>query len=256
MSHKYYFLVGPNSTTNLEAPSTLFIYETENNDTEGKYTAYSGDKENEEYWNRWLERQYFRPHAFANRFGYSAVEAGPLKGEDHFQELLREVGIVNRDTVKGKVLAWVETTTKDFLSNAPTIEFKEGGYTKPELRERIKNRIMAGSKGGNPGQWSARKAQLLALEYRKAGGGYTGKPRKTQRSLKKWTREKWTTSDGKPAIRKGGTRRYLPASAWSRLTPAQRTATNRKKIQGSNRGNQFVGNTEKAKNAGRNARKT
>ena len=256
MSHKYYFLVGPNSITDFEAPSTLFIYETENNDTEGKYTAYSGDKENEEYWNRWLERQYFRPHVFANRFGYSAVEAGPLKGEEHFQELLREAGIINRDTVKGKVLAWVDTTTKDFLSNAPTIEFKEGGYTKPELRERIKNRIMAGSKGGNPGQWSARKAQLLALEYRKAGGGYTGKPRKTQRSLKKWTREKWTTSDGKPAIRKGGTRRYLPASAWSRLTPAQRSATNRKKIQGSNRGNQFVGNTEKAKNAGRNARKT
>jgi hypothetical protein len=95
MSHKYFFLVGPNSTTDFEAPPTLFIYETENNDTEGKYTAYSGDETNQEYWNRWLERQYFRPHAFANRFGYSAVEAGPLKGEEHFQELLREAGIVN-----------------------------------------------------------------------------------------------------------------------------------------------------------------
>ena len=255
MSSKYYFLIGPNSVDS-DAPSTLFIYETENNDTEGKYAVYHRDEKRQNYWEKWLEQDYFTPSQFASRFGYSNVDAGPLKGEDHFQELLREAGIVNRDTVKGKVLAWVETTTKDFLSNAPTIEFKEGGYTKPELRERIKNRIMAGSKGGNPGQWSARKAQLLALEYRKAGGGYTGKPRKTQRSLKKWTREKWTTSDGKPAIRKGGTRRYLPASAWSRLTPAQRTATNRKKIQGSNRGNQFVGNTEKAKNAGRNARKT
>ena len=47
-------------------------------------------------------------------------------------------------------------------------------YTKPELRERIKNRVMAGSKGGKPGQWSARKAQLVALEYKKAGGGYSG----------------------------------------------------------------------------------
>ena len=45
-------------------------------------------------------------------------------------------------------------------------------YTKPEARERIKNRIMAGSKGGNPGQWSARKAQMLAVEYKKKGGGY------------------------------------------------------------------------------------
>jgi len=47
-----------------------------------------------------------------------------------------------------------------------------GNYTKPELRKRLFNRIKAGSKGGNSGQWSARKAQLLASEYKKAGGGY------------------------------------------------------------------------------------
>ena len=47
-----------------------------------------------------------------------------------------------------------------------------GNYTKPELRKRIFNRIKAGSKGGKPGQWSARKAQMLALRYKKAGGGY------------------------------------------------------------------------------------
>jgi len=45
-------------------------------------------------------------------------------------------------------------------------------YSKPELRENIKDRVMAGSKGGKPGQWSARKAQLVAQEYKKAGGGY------------------------------------------------------------------------------------
>lgn len=48
-----------------------------------------------------------------------------------------------------------------------------GNYTKPSMRKRLFNRIKAGSKGGNPGQWSARKAQLLASEYKKAGGGYT-----------------------------------------------------------------------------------
>lgn len=48
-----------------------------------------------------------------------------------------------------------------------------GNYTKPGLRKRIFNRIKAGTKGGNAGQWSARKAQLLASEYKKAGGGYT-----------------------------------------------------------------------------------
>ena len=48
-----------------------------------------------------------------------------------------------------------------------------GNYTKPTMRKRLFNIIKAGSKGGNPGQWSARKAQLLANNYKKAGGGYT-----------------------------------------------------------------------------------
>ena len=47
-----------------------------------------------------------------------------------------------------------------------------GVYTKPTLRKQIFERIKAGSKGGSPGQWSARKAQLLAVEYKKSGGGY------------------------------------------------------------------------------------
>jgi hypothetical protein len=47
-----------------------------------------------------------------------------------------------------------------------------GNYTKPELRKRLFNKIKAGTKGGDPGEWSARKAQLLASEYKKAGGGY------------------------------------------------------------------------------------
>jgi hypothetical protein len=68
-------------------------------------------------------------------------------------------------------------------------------YTKPELRERIKSRITAGSKGGKPGQWSARKAQLVASEYKKAGGGYKGGEGKSQKSLKKWGKEDWQTKD-------------------------------------------------------------
>jgi len=47
-----------------------------------------------------------------------------------------------------------------------------GNYTKPGMRKSLFNKIKAGSKGGNPGQWSARKAQLLAVQYKKAGGGY------------------------------------------------------------------------------------
>jgi hypothetical protein len=68
-------------------------------------------------------------------------------------------------------------------------------YTKPELRERIKNRIMESSKGGKPGQWSARRSQLLAQEYEKAGGEYKGGKGEKQKSLEKWTEEKWSTKD-------------------------------------------------------------
>ena len=47
-----------------------------------------------------------------------------------------------------------------------------GNYTKPTMRKRLFNKIKAGSKGGAPGQWSARKAQMLARQYKAAGGGY------------------------------------------------------------------------------------
>ena len=51
---------------------------------------------------------------------------------------------------------------------------ESGNYTKPTLRKRLFERIKAGSKGGKPGQWSARKAQMLAKAYKAAGGGYRG----------------------------------------------------------------------------------
>tara|TARA_R100000541_G_C1839308_1_gene75631 strand:- start:180 stop:461 length:282 start_codon:yes stop_codon:yes gene_type:complete len=47
-----------------------------------------------------------------------------------------------------------------------------GNYTKPTMRKNIFNRIKAGTKGGNAGQWSARKAQMVAKAYKSAGGGY------------------------------------------------------------------------------------
>ena len=68
-------------------------------------------------------------------------------------------------------------------------------YKRQALRERIKKRITAGSKGGKPGQWSARKAQMVAAAYKKAGGGYKGGQGKKQKDLKKWGKEKWMTKD-------------------------------------------------------------
>ena len=49
---------------------------------------------------------------------------------------------------------------------------KAGNYTKPTMRKMLFERIKAGSKGGKPGQWSARKAQMLAKQYKAKGGGY------------------------------------------------------------------------------------
>ena len=47
-----------------------------------------------------------------------------------------------------------------------------GNYTKPTMRKALFEQIKAGTKGGDPGEWSARKAQLLVLEYKKKGGSY------------------------------------------------------------------------------------
>ena len=47
-----------------------------------------------------------------------------------------------------------------------------GNYTKPTMRKGLFEKIKAGTKGGDPGEWSARKAQMLAVEYKKKGGGY------------------------------------------------------------------------------------
>lgn len=134
---------------------------------------------------------------------------------------------------------------------------KTAAYTKPELREKLKDKIMAGDKGGRSGQWSARKAQLLASEYKKEGGDYKGGSRtEGQKHLESWTEEKWKTADGKPAARGKTTARYLPKKAWDKLSPSEKKATDEKKRKGSRTGKQFVANTEPAKKARKSAAKS
>lgn len=115
-------------------------------------------------------------------------------------------------------------------------------YTKAALRERLKNQIMSGSKGGNPGQWSARKAQLLAQAYKKAGGGYSGGKTKAQSSLSKWTKEDWGTKSGKPSTQgaKATGERYLPKKARQALTKTEYAKTTAAKREGMRKGKQFV----------------
>ena len=114
-------------------------------------------------------------------------------------------------------------------------------YTKPGLRESIKNRVLAGSKGGKPGKWSARKAQLVAQQYKKAGGGYTGSKTSKQKSLSKWTKEKWGTKSGKPSTQgsKATGERYLPKKARQALSKEEYAKTSAKKRRDTRSGKQF-----------------
>lgn len=129
-------------------------------------------------------------------------------------------------------------------------------YDKPALRERLKKQIMASDKGGRPGQWSARKAQLLAQAYEKAGGGYKGPKTAKQKSLSKWTSEDWRTKSGKPSTQGPNAtgERYLPAKAIKNLSSSEYAATSRKKREGTRQGKQFVANTPKARQASKRAR--
>ena len=131
----------------------------------------------------------------------------------------------------------------------------EEKYTHPGLREEIKEEIKASDKGGEPGQWSARKSQLLAQEYEKRGGGYRGDKDRSQRDLERWTEEEWQTREGgAKARRRGETARYLPKKAWENMSEEEKRETDRRKRENSRRGEQYVENTGEAKKARREAR--
>jgi hypothetical protein len=114
----------------------------------------------------------------------------------------------------------------------------------PGLWKKIVSAVKAGSKGGNAGQWSARKAQLAVAKYKKAGGGYKGE-KSSDNSLSKWTREKWGTKSGKPSSETG--ERYLPKAAREALSPQEYAATTRAKRIGKAMGKQFVPQPKKIK---------
>ena len=108
------------------------------------------------------------------------------------------------------------------------------------LWKRIVARVKAGSKGGSPGQWSARKAQISGKEYRKAGGKYNGAKTKAQKSMSKWTKEKWGTKSGKNSTQgsKATGERYLPEKARKSLSSEEYSATSKKKREDTKKGKQ------------------
>lgn len=134
-----------------------------------------------------------------------------------------------------------------------TAEDYADDYTDPELRARLKEEIKAGDRGGRPGQWSARKSQLLVSEYEARGGGYRheGERTESQRHLQQWTEQDWHTADGSADARDGEhTARYLPDAAWQLLTPEEQQATDRAKREADE---QHVANTDAAQRARRAA---
>jgi hypothetical protein len=108
--------------------------------------------------------------------------------------------------------------------------------TDPELWERVKQKVTAGEKGGRPGQWSARKAQLAVADYKKAGGGYIGN-KDPNNLLTRWTREDWGTKSGEKSSETG--ERYLPKKTRARLSDEEYGRTTAKKRSDTSRGRQF-----------------
>lgn len=98
-------------------------------------------------------------------------------------------------------------------AGAPTARI----YTKPELRERLKDKLLAGNQGGVPGEWSARKAELLAHEYRQAGGGYTFAKRSSTLP------QQWPDPDQQPEQRGHA---HPPQQAWTDYANTARPGAN------------------------------
>lgn len=119
----------------------------------------------------------------------------------------------------------------------------------PAKWKRIVASVKAGSKGGRPGQWSARKAQLATLKYKSSGGGYKGK-KSSSNSLRKWTNEKWGTKSGKNSTQgsKATGERYLPKKDRDKLTKKEYAATSRKKRQDTKKGKQYSSQPKKIAN--------
>ncbi len=118
-----------------------------------------------------LPRRAIRPRRFdlaipicelkkAVRLGASLFGLDTNAIASHLQNLRPVIGRVKT----GDIMA-VRKKAKSRVNEA-------GNYTKPAMRKRLFNKIKAGGKGGKPGQWSARKAQMLAKQYKAAGGGY------------------------------------------------------------------------------------
>lgn len=124
--------------------------------------------------------------------------------------------------------------------------------TDPKLWEKVKTQVTKSDKGGKPGQWSARKAQMATAEYKKKGGGYAGK-KTADNHLRQWTDEEWGTKSGEESGKTG--ERYLPKKARESLTDKEYAASTAKKRADTRKGKQFSKQPEAAAEKAAAARK-
>ena len=106
----------------------------------------------------------------------------------------------------------------------------------PKLWDKVKDKVTKGDKGGKPGQWSARKAQLAVHDYKEAGGEYKG-PKTEDNHLAQWTKEEWGTKSGKESGETG--ERYLPKADREKLSDSEYKRTSAKKRADTAKGKQF-----------------
>jgi hypothetical protein len=106
----------------------------------------------------------------------------------------------------------------------------------PKLWEKVKKEVTKSPKGGRPGQWSARKAQMAVQEYKHEGGGFKGK-KSGDNSLVQWEKEEWGTKSGRKSLETG--ERYLPKKAREELTDDEYKRSTAKKRADTRKGEQF-----------------
>ena len=106
----------------------------------------------------------------------------------------------------------------------------------PALWDRVKHEVTAGDKGGNAGEWSARKAQMAVQRYKAEGGGYKGR-KNADNHLAQWTNEEWGTKSGKASKATG--ERYLPQHARDALSDQEYARSTAKKRADTAKGKQF-----------------
>ena len=105
-----------------------------------------------------------------------------------------------------------------------------------KLWNKVKTDVTEGGKGGKPGQWSARKAQLATQEYKKEGGDYKS-AKSSDNHLTQWTHEEWGTKSGAESGKTG--ERYLPKEAREHLSDGEYERTTAKKRSDTKKGKQF-----------------